>query len=141
MYHHILIPLENTPADETILTHIKPLARMTGAKLLLVHVADGWVARNFNQLQLAESEEMKQDRAYLEGRRVELAAGGFTCAAVLALGEPSDEIIKLAREKDVDLIAMTTHGHRLISDILYGATADKVRHAVNVPVLLLKVKS
>ena len=141
MYHHILIPLENTPADETILTHIKPLARMTGAKLLLVHVADGWVARNFNQLQLAESEEMKQDRAYLEGRRAELDAEGFTCAAVLALGEPSDEIIKLAREKDVDLIAMTTHGHRLISDILYGATADKVRHAVDVPVLLLKVKS
>ena len=141
MYHHILIPLENTPADETILTHIKPLARMTGAKLLLVHVADGWVARNFNQLQLAESEEMKQDRAYLEKRRGELAAEGFTCAAVLALGEPSDEIIKLAREKDVDLIAMTTHGHRLVSDILYGATADKVRHAVDVPVLLLKVKS
>ena len=141
MYHHILIPLENSPADETILAHIKPLARMTGARLLLVHVADGWVARNFNQLQLAESEEMKQDRAYLEGRRAELAAEGFTCAAVLALGEPSDEIIKLAREKDVDLIAMTTHGHRLISDILYGATADKVRHAVDVPVLLLKVKN
>ena len=141
MYKHILIPLENSSADETILTHIKPLARMTGAKLLLVHVADGWVARNFNQLQLAESEEMKQDRAYLEGRRAELAAEGFTCAAVLALGEPSDEIIKLAQEKDVDLIAMTTHGHRLISDILYGATADKVRHAVDVPVLLLKVKS
>ena len=141
MYKHILIPLENSPADETILTHIKPLARMTDAKVLLVHVADGWVARNFNQLQLAESEEMKQDRAYLERRRSELAAEGFTCAAVLALGEPSDEIIKLAREKNVDLIAMTTHGHRLVSDILYGATADKVRHAVDVPVLLLKVKN
>jgi nucleotide-binding universal stress UspA family protein len=141
MYHHILIPLENTPADETILAHIKSLARMTGAKLFLVHVSDGWVARNFDQLKLAESEEMKQDRAYLEKRTRELAAEGFTCAAVLALGEPSDEIIKLAREKNVDLIAMTTHGHRLISDILYGATADKVRHAVDVPVLLLKVKS
>ena len=141
MYKHILIPLENSPADETILTHIKPLARITSAELLLVHVADGWVARNFNQLQLAESEEMKQDRAYLERRRSELAAEGFTCAAVLALGEPSDEIIKLAREKNVDLIAMTTHGHRLISDIFYGATADKVRHAVDVPVLLLKVKN
>jgi universal stress protein A len=141
MYHKILIPLENSPADETILAHIKPLARTSGADLLLVHVADGWVARNFNQLQLAESEEMKQDRAYLEARRSELAAQGFTCAAVLALGEPSDEIIKLAREKDVDLIAMTTHGHRFISDILYGATVDKVRHAVDVPVLLLKVKN
>jgi nucleotide-binding universal stress UspA family protein len=141
MYHHILIPLENTPADETILAHIKPLARLTGAKLLLVHVSDGWVARNFNQLKLAESEEMKQDRAYLERRTRELIDEGFACNAVLALGEPSGEIIKLAKDKDVDLIAMTTHGHRFISDILHGATADKVRHEVNVPVLLLKVKS
>ena len=114
---------------------------MTGAKLLLVHVSDGWVARNFNQLQLAESEEMKQDRAYLEKRSRELTDEGFSCEAVLALGEPSDEIIKLAHEKDVDLIAMTTHGHRFISDILYGQTADKVRHQVDVPVLLLKVKN
>ena len=141
MYHHILIPLENSPADETILAHIKPLARMTGARLLLVHVADGWVARNFDQLKLAESEEMKQDRLYLEKRNRELASEGFSCKAVLALGEPSDEIIKLAGEKDIDLIAMTTHGHRFVSDLLYGSTADKVRHQVEVPVLLLKVKN
>ncbi|MGC2354247.1 MAG: universal stress protein [Candidatus Udaeobacter sp.] len=140
MYRHILVPLENSSADETILGHIKHLARLTGARLLLVHVADGWVARNFDQLQLAESEEMKQDRAYLETRTRELTKEGFACDAVLALGEPSDEIIKLARERDVDLIAMTTHGHRLISDILYGATADKVRHAVDVPVLLVRAK-
>ena len=140
MYKHILIPLENSSADETILTHIRPLARVAGAKLLLVHVADGWVARNFNQLQLAESEEMKEDRAYLEKRVRELTAEGFSCDALLALGEPSDEIIKLAREKNIDLIAMTTHGHRFISDVLYGATVDKVRHEVEVPVLLLKVQ-
>jgi nucleotide-binding universal stress UspA family protein len=140
MYKRILIPLENSAADETILTHIKPLARMTGAKLLLVHVADGWVARNFQQLKLAESQEMKDDRAYLETRTRELTQDGFTCDAVLALGEPSDEIIKLARERGVDLIAMTTHGHRFISDILYGATVDKVRHAVDVPVLLVRAK-
>jgi len=141
MYKHILIPLENSSADETILTHIRPLARIEGAKLLLVHVADGWVARNFNQLQLAESQEMKEDRAYLQQRVRELTGEGFSCDAVLALGEPSDEIIKLAREKNVDLIAMTTHGHRFISDILYGATVDKVRHKVEVPVLLLKVQN
>ena len=138
MYHHILVPLENSSADYTILDHVKLLARMTSAKLLLVHVADGWVARNFDQLQLAESEEMKQDRAYLEERQRELSSEGFSCDAVLALGEPADEIIKLAETRDVDLIAMSTHGHRFISDILYGATADKVRHAVEVPVLLLR---
>ncbi len=138
MYQHILVPLENSSADRTILDHVKLLARITGAKLLLVHVADGWVARNFDQLQLAESEEMKQDRAYLEERQRQLSSEGFSCDAVLALGEPADEIIKLAETRDVDLIAMSTHGHRFISDILYGATADKVRHAVEVPVLLLR---
>src|SRR5205814_10274088 len=97
MYQHILIPLENSAADETILSHIKPLARLTNARMLLVHVADGWVARNFNQLQLAESEEMQQDRVYLEKRQREPINDGFSCDAALAVGEPSDETIKLAR--------------------------------------------
>ena len=138
MYHHILIPLENSPADETILSHIKSLARMAGAKLLLVHVADGWVARNFDQLKLAESEEMKEDRAYLEKRVGELTGEGFSCDAVLALGEPSDEIIKLAREKNVDLIAMTTHGHRFLGDLLHGSTITAVRHKSQIPILLVR---
>ena len=83
---------------------------------------------------------MKEDRVYLEKRSRQLTDEGFSCEAVLALGEPSDQIIKLAHEKGADLIAMTTHGHRFISDLLYGSTADRVRHQVDVPVLLLKVK-
>jgi nucleotide-binding universal stress UspA family protein len=140
VYHHILIPLENGPADQTILDHIKPLARMTGAKLLLMHVADGWVARNYERLNLAESEEMLKDRAYLEQRAAELRGEGFSVEHLLALGEPADEMIKVAETHGVDLIAMSTHGHRFISDLLYGSTADKVRHLVDVPVLLLKAK-
>ena len=140
MYNHILIPLEYSAADETILNHIKPLARMTRAKLLLLHVADGWVARNYAKLKLAESEEMKQDRIYLEKCRQQLESEGFECDAVLAMGEPSDEIIKVAQSHGVDLIAMSTHGHRFLKDILFGATADKVRHAVQIPVILLRAE-
>src|SRR5213594_614740 len=130
MYRKILVALENSAADTSLLPHVSQLANHLHSELVLVHVADGWAARNFDQLKLAESDEMKQDRLYLEKRSRELTAEGFFCDAVLALGEPSDEIIKLAREKNVDLIAMTTHGHRFISDVVYGATADKVRHAV-----------
>lgn len=140
MYHKILIPVENSPADQTILDHIRPLARLTGASLVLMHVADGWAARNSQRLKLAESEEMKADRLYLEKRTAELQGEGFGVESVLALGEPSDEIIRYSRELGVDLIAMSTHGHRFISDLLYGSTADKVRHIVNVPVLLLKAQ-
>jgi nucleotide-binding universal stress UspA family protein len=140
MYKKILIPLENSKADRAILHHIKPLAKMTGARLLLMHVADGWVARNYEQLQLAESEEMKTDRAYLESVARTLRADGFEVDHVLAMGEPSDEIVKFTREHKVDLIAMSTHGHRFIGDLLYGNTADRVRHLVDIPVLLLKAK-
>jgi nucleotide-binding universal stress UspA family protein len=140
MYKKILIPLENSKADEAILHHIKPLAKMMGASLLLMHVADGWVARNYERLHLAESEEMKTDRDYLEKVARDLEAEGFEVGHVLAMGEPSDEIIKFARKHHVDLIAMSTHGHRFISDLLYGSTADKVRHLVDVPVLLLKAR-
>ena len=140
MYRKILIPVENSAADQTILDHIKPLARLTGASLVLMHVADGWVARNYRTLNLADSEEMRDDRAYLEMRTAELRDEGFTVEYLLALGEPSGEIIKAAAAHHVDLIAMSTHGHRLIGDLIYGSTADKVRHIVDVPVLLLKVK-
>jgi nucleotide-binding universal stress UspA family protein len=138
MYQKILIPLENSKADKAILEHIRPLAKMHGSSLLLMHVADGWVARNYEQLKLAESEEMKTDRAYLESVTLTLRAEGFDVDHVLAMGEPSDEIVKFTRKHKVDLIAMSTHGHRFISDLLYGSTADKVRHLVDVPVLLLK---
>ena len=140
MYKTILVPVENRETDETILQHIRPLARLTNARLMLVHVADGWAARNYEQLQLRESEEMKEDRKYLAGLEKELQAEGFEVSSILAMGEPATEIIKLARTEPVELIAMSTHGHRFISDLLYGSTADKVRHQVDVPVLLLKVK-
>ena len=141
MYKKILIPLENSAADRAILHHIKPLAKWSGASLLLMHVADGWVARNYERLNLAESEEIKQDRAYLAGVAATLRDDGFEVDHVLAMGEPSDEIVKFTRSHHVDLIAMSTHGHRFISDLLYGSTADKVRHLVDVPVLLLKAQT
>src|SRR6188768_2092086 len=77
MYKTILIPVENRETDQTILQHIRPLARLCGSKLLLVHVADGWAARNFEQLKLQESEEMKRDRDYLNTVQRELQAEGF----------------------------------------------------------------
>ena len=138
MYQKILVTLENSATDEIILRHIEPMVRMMDSRLLLVHVADGWAARNFDRLKLAESDEMKADRAYLDGLVARLQAQGIETEAQLLLGEPADEIIKLAQGSGVDLIAMSTHGHRFLSDMIYGTTVDKVRHKVDIPVLLLK---
>jgi nucleotide-binding universal stress UspA family protein len=140
MYKRILVAVEHSGADQTILEHVKELSRLTGASLLLVHVADGWVARNFDQLKLRESDEMKADRAYLDRLRGELTAQGFQVETKLAMGDPSTEIIRTASDQDVDLIAMSTHGHRFLSDLIHGTTADRVRHLVKVPVLLLRAQ-
>jgi len=140
MYRRILVAVENSPADRTILTHVSELARLTGAELLLVHVADGWAARNFDQLQLRESEEMKSDRTYLDELQADLVGRGFIVDTRLAMGDPASELVSVSQEQGVDLIAMSTHGHRLLGDILHGATADRVRHLVKVPVLLLRAQ-
>ena len=140
MYKKILVPVENRASDQTILRHIRPLAQLGHSELVLVHVADGWAARNYEHLKLQESEEMRGDRDYLDKIVGELQDEGFEASSVLAMGDPATEIIKLAETAHVDLIAMSTHGHGLIGDVLYGSTADKVRHRVDIPVLLLKVK-
>jgi nucleotide-binding universal stress UspA family protein len=138
MYKHILIPLENSAADETILRHIRGLARLTSARLTLLHVADGFMARNQQQLGLDESDEMRADRAYLESRKSELAAEGFTVDTILACGEPPEHIVAIAERDGCDLIAMSTHGHRLIGDLILGTVASEVRHRTAIPVLMVR---
>ena len=140
MYRTILVAIENSAADHTILAHVEKLARLTGAELLLVHVADGWAARAFNELNLRESEEMQEDRAYLGRLRGELQEHGFEVEALLRMGDPAKEICQVAEEQAVDLIAMATHGHHGVSDVIHGQTVDHVRHKMRMPVLLLRAK-
>ena len=138
MYKHILIAIENSEADRAVLAHIEPLARMMGARLLLVHVADGWAARAFDELKLRESEEMREDREYLARLCDELTQRGFEARARLAMGDPATQLVKVAIDESVDLIAMSTHGHRFLNDLLRGSTADRVRHNVEIPVLMVR---
>ena len=138
MYKKILVALENSSADQSLLPHITALAKRLGSQLLLLHVADGWVARNFERLKLQESEEMRADRVYLEKTAGVLRAEGLQVTTHLALGDPPSEILNTAAREQCDLIAMTTHGHRLLGDFLYGSTIHEVRHRTKVPILLVR---
>lgn len=138
MYRRILVPLEHTPTDECILLHVRELARHCGASIVVIHVADGWAARNLAALQLRESEEMKQDRDYIERVAHELTDEGFRAEAILANGEPAREITAAAEREHCDLIAMATHGHKFIGDVIHGSVASDVRHTTSIPVLLVR---
>ena len=138
MYKRILVALENGPADRSLVPHVAELASLCHSELLLIHVADGWVARLYDDLKLAESDEMKADREYLQQQATALGARGLAVRIHLALGNPPTEILKAAEREQCDLIAMTTHGHRFFGDLLHGSTITAVRHKSQIPILLVR---
>jgi nucleotide-binding universal stress UspA family protein len=138
MYKTILVTLDGTPTDRAIIEHIKQLAKLAQSRVILLHVADGWAARTFGPD--AISPEIAEDTTYLNRVLSEFQSAGITADAELAYGEPTDEIVKWVGQKGCDLVAMSTHGHRLFADIFLGATASRVQHRIRVPVLLLRAK-
>ena len=126
------------PTDRGIIEHVKQLAKLANSKVVLLHVADGWAARTFGPDAIGP--EIKQDTEYLNTIRDEFLSDNISAEAQISFGEPADEIIKWAQSEKCDLIAMSTHGHRFLSDLFLGSTATKVRHSINVPILLLKAK-
>lgn len=137
MYKKILVALGNTSADNNLLPHISELARIHNSHLLLVHVAEGWVARYYDELNLKESDEMIKDRLYLEEIAQKLKDKGLSAQPYLALGEPSTQILNIAQKEGCDLIAMTSHGHRLLADFFLGSAIEEVRHKSHVPLLIV----
>jgi nucleotide-binding universal stress UspA family protein len=140
LYKKILVPLDRSYSDPVILEHVKHLAKLTGASILLIHVADGFVARNQERLNLRESQEMREDREYLESLVAQFTAAGFEAAYLLELGEPGRRILDVVKREGCDLIAMATHGHRFIADVVLGSVADRVRHDTDVPVLMVRAQ-
>jgi nucleotide-binding universal stress UspA family protein len=138
MYNKILVTLDATPTDRAIIEHVQELAGIMHSRVVLLHVADGWAARTYGPD--AVSREVTEDRAYLEKVKSEFQSLGLTAEAELAYGEPTKEIVRWVEEKSCDLVAMSTHGHRLLADIIFGTTASRVQHSISVPVLLLRAK-
>src|SRR5262249_27479331 len=113
-------------------------AKLCRSSVMLLHVADGWAARQFGKD--AVSPEITEDTAYLRQVKSELEAEGIATTAELAYGDPKKQILKWVEEKGCDLIAMGTHGHRFLGDLLLATTPSHIQHRVNVPVLLVRAK-
>ena len=140
MFKKILVALDHSRADASLLPRVKELARLTGAEILLLHVSTGWAAHWQENLNLSDSLEMKGDREYLQKVASELSGENFKVIARHASGDPARAILTSAEAEHCDLIAMTTHGHRGLSDIVHGTTIEKVRHESNIPLFLVKAE-
>jgi nucleotide-binding universal stress UspA family protein len=138
LYKTILVTLECTPTDRAIIEHVKLLAREMQSRVVLLHVASG-VPAKYHRTDAA-GKEVEESRASLERVRAEFAAAGIPVATELAYGEPVKEIVKWVKQKGCDLVAMSTHGHQFMADLVLGTTAIHVQHSISVPVLMLRAK-
>jgi nucleotide-binding universal stress UspA family protein len=138
MYKTILVTLEGTPTDRAIIEHIKLLAQAMKSRVVLLHVASGVPAKYHRSD--AAGKEVQESKTYLERVRAELTAAGILAVPELAFGDPAQEIVKWVERKGCDLVAMSTHGHKFVADLVLGTTAFEVQHSLSVPVLLLRAK-
>jgi len=136
MYKTILVTLDGTPTDRAIIEHIKQLVKLAQSRVILLHVADGWAARTFGPD--AISPEITEDNAYLNQVLSEFQSAGIPAEAELAYGDPPKEIVKWVGQKGCDLVAMASHGHRLLGDLFHGSTITEVRHKISIPILVVR---
>jgi manganese transport protein len=112
------------------------MARLHGATLHLLHVEEGVTSQLFGEL--SSTSEVHEGEEYFEGIKRKLVDEGIRAELTVVHGRsPKDEIVKLARELNPDLVVMGAHGHRGVQDLIFGNTIDGVRHEVAAPVLVV----
>ncbi len=118
VYKKILVTIDCSPVDDAILRHVAALARQNDAQVYLLHVV--------------HSHTLDQDRVLREQTQ------GVQAHLVIRSGEPDTEILDEIAAKDYDLVAMATHGHTFLGDLLFGSVSRSLKHKINIPLLLLK---
>jgi nucleotide-binding universal stress UspA family protein len=141
-----LVPLDGSKESEAIIPHMEELASMLKSELVLLHVMaptyfvysipGETVQMPFTPEDMDRFKEKAEH--YLETVIAALKNKGINARAEVAIGSAADEIIRLADEIQADIVAMSTHGRSGISRWAFGSTADKVLHAGNKPVLLVR---
>ena len=130
VYHKILVTMDCSPVDNSVIKHVAALAVQNGAQVVLLHVV--------------HSHTLDQDRSLREKAEIILnshskilQAQGIDVKVVLRSGEPDPEILDEIRKENYDLVAMATHGHSFLGDILFGSVSRTLKHRINIPLLLI----
>jgi manganese transport protein len=136
-YKHILVPLDHSNRDPIALSHAAGLAKAHAATIHLLHVEEGVTSNVYGDV--ADTEEVESGRQYFQSILQRLRSEGIAAELHVDYGvRPRAAIVKWARDHRPDLIVMGAHGHRLLSDLVLGATINAVRHEVDVPILIVR---
>lgn len=130
VYKKILVAMDCSDVDDAIIEHVSALAIQNEAQLYLIHVVH---SHTLDQERVLH----KQAETCLKSRCEILQARGIDAHIVIRSGEPDKELLKEIEENDYDLVAMATHGHSFVGDILYGSVSRTLKHKIHVPLLLI----
>ncbi len=133
LYRRILVPLDGSAVDDAVLEHVIELAEAFHSEVILLRVAHFHTRDTMTH-------EVEDAQAVLDRVRPRLEGRGFSVRTVVGRGEPAEDTVEQAEALDCDLIAMGTHGHGTLKRVVLGSFAEKVRHATDVPLLLVKAK-
>ena len=134
-YHKIAIALDFSAADQKTVEHALHIGGKSATYFLFhaVETAGAWVMGSEIQ-----DSETNADVQMLEQYVAALRELGYNCEAFIGYGSAKKAIPLLAKEKGADLLVMGAHGHRAIKDLIFGTTVGAVRHAVEIPVLIVR---
>ena len=131
IYKKILVTIDCSEVDGPIVTHVGALAQQNDAQVVLMHVIHAHTLDQDRALREKSSIAMKTHLAKMQLQGVDVRS-------IIKSGEPEVEIMKEIENGDYDLVAMATHGHNFIGDILFGSVSDSLKHKISIPLLLLK---
>jgi len=136
-YRKILVPIDHSPLDRIALAHAAGLAKPSQATIHLLHVEEGVASLIHGEM--AQTAEIAEGQFYFQQLIASLDRLGITAEiTVVYATDPTAAIIRHALTIHPDLLVMGAHGHKGLKDIVFGATINDVRHAIGVPVLIVR---
>ena len=134
-YHHIGVTIDFSKNDTESIRH----AIMQGGKhadYTLIHVVETAGARYYGNEVMDQETQSDWDNLnkYVEA----MHKIGYKANPQIGYGSPASSIAQIVKDENIDFIVMGSHGHKVIKDLIFGTTVNKVRHRVNIPVLVVK---
>lgn len=150
MYKTILVLLDGSEIAEQILPHVEILARLFESTIIMLQVMElphlvglpkGDIYDSLPQITPAEaSNRLNNARRYLDSQAQKLKESGIEARGVVEFGPVVTTIMRIARQLEVDLIAMVSHGRGGITDVYYGSVAAGVLQRIDRPLLIVRAQ-
>jgi manganese transport protein len=134
-YRRIGVAVELEGGDDAVLAQAAAVARAHNARLHVIHIVEGFGA-DFHGPAAAD-QESRTDRERITQLADHLRSDGLQVDGVLGYGTPADELVRIAREQELDLLVLGTHGHGFLADLALGQTVSPVLHRLTIPILVV----